>query len=280
MEKRYCVACGEVFTPRSSSQKFCEECREHNRTALYYQKAVAINRRHAGDYQNRKTEICNCKVCGKKFISYKGNTFCSLACQQTSIAQHARCPICNTLLIDKGITSGRGCCSDECRQEFRKRNAIKANKTAVCEQCGNEFIRGSKTQRFCCKECYLAFRQDNKPKIEEKKQKELQKRIRVCLICKRPFEAKSWKQEDACCSEICKQKLLKANPLPSNEERCFPPKKQCSLCVECKTSQKDCERFTSGFTYYPQGTIVRKIDGKEMVISCPKYKRFKEKKHA
>jgi hypothetical protein len=43
------------------------------------------------------------------------------------------------------------------------------------------------------------------------------------------------------------------------------------LCVTCRTSQAFCERFTSGFTYLPDGALMRRDGRKGIVWYCPKH---------
>lgn len=162
LKKKRCVACGELYTPVRDSQKFCEDCRKRNLTADSFARAEALNRYHVGDMPNRRIEKCTCNVCGRKFTAYGKAFYCSAACHQKSISIRATCPVCGARLIDKGVTTGKGCCSDECRQKHRIQTAIQNGRYVPCAYCGKKFIRHSMTNKFCSQECYRAALQASK----------------------------------------------------------------------------------------------------------------------
>lgn len=139
-----------------------ETCRKRNLTADSFARAEALNRYHVGDTPNRRIEKCTCNVCGRKFTAYGKAFYCSAACHQKSISIRATCPVCGARLIDKGVTTGKGCCSDECRQKHRIQTAIQNGRYISCAYCGKKFIRHSMTNKFCSQECYRAALQASK----------------------------------------------------------------------------------------------------------------------
>ena len=282
MENRKCVACGEEFTPVNSQQKYCKECRENKRTVEYYERAVALNKRNAGDYDKAKVITCQCRVCGKKFLSIGARqSYCSSACLQAHIAETAKCPICGVRLMDKGITSGKGCCSDECREELRRQHAIAAGKYIACENCGKMFISKNYRNVFCCKRCFDEHRRKEKARREQLMQKYQDthlRQFRRCPVCDKNFEIGPFQKTKKFCSVQCYRKANRQAAAAKKITKKASSRGACgkeSLCIGCKTSQKMCERFTSGFQYYPTGAVVQVDAGKQIVVTCPKYRASK-----
>ena len=112
---------------------------------------MAANKRHAGEADKPVEKVC--KNCGKTFLTvYRGKDFCTSNCGEAYRINHAECPICHTRLIEKGITTGKGYCSEACREEARLQRAIQDGDYIACEQCGKKFIRKNFANRFCSKE--------------------------------------------------------------------------------------------------------------------------------
>ncbi len=124
MTKRNAWRVGEEFVPSRSSQKYCPECREKGRTAEYYEHRVELNRMHAGDY-TPKVFHNTCKVCGERIrfcASSKRYLQCPLS--EKRRAETAKCPGCGVFLINKGNYTGRGYCSEACKEKALINKAI------------------------------------------------------------------------------------------------------------------------------------------------------------
>lgn len=248
----------------SGNQKYCAECgRDPEKARRRYAAAVAANKRHAGEADKPVEKVC--KNCGKTFLTvYRGKDFCTSSCGEAYRINHAECPICHTRLIEKGITTGKGYCSEACREEARLQRAIQDGDYIACEQCGKKFIRKNFANRFCSKECYEAYREAAKvPAKEPGKKPGLAKK--VCPVCKKEFTVSPLQMSKRYCSVECRNRALSA-PKPA------AAKPGTHLCTTCRVSQKACERFSSGFKKLPEGAELRKVNGQDAVVACPKYR--------
>ena len=233
----------------NGNQKYCRECGKNpERVRQKYDAAVAANKRHAGE-QDIPIEK-ECKNCGKKFLTiYKSREFCSETCGEAY-----------------RITTGRGYCSDECREKDRLQKAIRDGNYIPCEQCGKNFIRSNLASRFCCKECYEKYRETHK-KTPVQPQKKPAVTTKVCPVCKKEFPVTPFQTTKLYCSAECRAKVqhtVKLKPATA--------KPGTHLCTTCRVSQKACERFSSGFTKLPKGAEMRTVKGQDIVVKCPKYR--------
>ena len=84
----YCVNCGAQYTVISGMQKYCPNCalacvKEVDRQqslALYYMKNNQISEQRKLTRAKGKTEL-TCEICGKTFLGYKYQKFCSDECK-------------------------------------------------------------------------------------------------------------------------------------------------------------------------------------------------------
>lgn len=84
---RVCEVCGHEFTPKSGSQKVCEDCKAKNRKSVLPQKECVICHKMFTPNHANQT-ICNddhylvCPVCGKKYVhnSTSPSYGCSRSC--------------------------------------------------------------------------------------------------------------------------------------------------------------------------------------------------------
>lgn len=142
--------------------------------------------------------------------------------------------------------------------------AIQDGDYIACEQCGKKFIRKNFANRFCSKECYEAYREAAKvPAKEPGKKPGLAKK--VCPVCKKEFTVSPLQMSKRYCSVECRNRALSA-PKPA------AAKPGTHLCTTCRVSQKACERFSSGFKKLPEGAELRKVNGQDVVVACPKYR--------
>jgi len=122
---------------------------------------VKQNKIHAGDYD--KPVENECIACGKSFLTiYRSRRFCSNTCQHQYIVENAACPVCGIKLIEKGISTGRGYCSEKCKEEAKIRKAAADGRYAPCEYCGKQFIHSNERSRFCSKACYEAYQMERR----------------------------------------------------------------------------------------------------------------------
>lgn len=85
----YCVNCGKTYTVTSGLQKYCANCAPlcvaevDRRQGLdyYYQNKGDINPKRCIKRRKSKNEI-KCKICGKVFVGYKHQKFCSDECRE------------------------------------------------------------------------------------------------------------------------------------------------------------------------------------------------------
>lgn len=263
---KICEICGAEFEPVNGIQKYCHECGKNpERVRQRYATAVATNKRHAGE-QDVPVEK-ECKNCGKKFLTvYKNREFCSEACGETYRIDTAECPVCHARLIDKGITTGRGYCSDECRDKDRLQKAIRDGNYIPCEQCGKNFIRPNLASRFCCKECYETYRETHK-RTPAQPQKKPAITTKVCPVCKKIFPVSPFQTTKLYCSVKCRTKVQR-----TAKPKSATAKPETHLCTTCRVSQRACERFSSGFKKLPEGAELRTVKGQDIVVKCPKYR--------
>ena len=224
MTTKKCVACGEEFVPSRSSQKYCPECREKGRTAEYYEHKVELNRIHAGDY-TPKVFHNTCKVCGKEFVSVRApKDICSVRCREKQRAETAKCPGCGVFLINKGNYTGRGYCSEECKEKALINKAIANGLYFPCQVCGKMFIAYGKNARYCSSECKKINTQrkkeERRQKYEENRPPEHEKR--TCPICGKAFDVTRQARGRKYCSIACRQIAVKRR----NEEAAIQKESQ------------------------------------------------------
>ena len=238
MTTKKCVACGEEFVPSRNSQKYCPECREKGRTAEYYDQRVALNRMHAGDY-TPKVFHNTCKVCGKEFVSVRiPKDICSIRCREKRRAETAKCPGCGVLLISKGNYTGRGYCSEECKEKALIRNAIANGLYRPCKVCGKMFIAYGKKACYCSPECKKIDSQRKKEerlkKYEENRPPEHEERI--CPICGKAFDVTRQTRGRKYCSKECRQIAVERRSEETVTQKGSQPVIQTHICPICEKS--------------------------------------------
>lgn len=270
---KVCEICGDEYAENRSNQRYCKVCGKNSAKArAKYKRAEFINKIHAGDLHKPK-EI-TCLECGKKLLTTYIRSFCSTVCTEGYRIRKAKCPICKTLLTEKGNHSGRGCCSDECREKHKLQKAIEKGNYIPCEYCGEKFIKKRHDNWFCSSECSRKSKtEENQKKVEASQSQEKAARVaeRKCEGCGEPF---TWRIERATqrfCSEKCQKEKAKEKKRKSIEKLNLG--KDLNICTICKTAQMDCDRFTSGFVYRPKGARTEKINDRFVIVSCPQYKR-------
>ncbi len=270
-----CEICLSEYEKTGNNQKYCEECgKDPERMRKHYRVAEYINKVHAGDLY--KPIESTCIECNKKIISIYSKRFCGTACSEIHRARTAKCPICMNLLADYKINSGRGFCSDECKKISQKQKAIENGHYIPCETCGKKFIRKTYSNRFCSRTC---FRVDEIKRNEEKKRASLLNprkttEQRKCKTCGNEFEWNIKRPSQKFCSRECSHEHSRIVAREKREEvkKQIEIRKDLHLCTTCRTSQIDCERFTSNFVYMPTGAKKKEINGKFIIVSCPKFK--------
>lgn len=276
-----CEICDDEFQESRQNQKYCQECGKNpEKMRRQYDRAEYINKVHAGDLY--KPVEWECQECGKKTISNYAKTFCGIACREIHWAKTARCPICNKLLSEHKRNTGRGFCSDECKKIYQTKKAIEKGNYIPCQICKKEFISKNYSNIFCSRDC---FNKHNEIKKQSFIKKELKYYKKVCTICTKQFVVDEYRITQQFCSRECgyeNSRIIgrerKEETKKLKEQAKMQVKKQLkigtdlNLCTICKTSQRDCERFTSNFVYMPTGAKKKEINGKFVVVECPKFK--------
>lgn len=263
-ENKICEICGNDFIASKSDQKYCPTCGKNpERARARYKIAVRINKEHAGDAF--KPKQCVCVECGKAFMSVYNRDLCSDTCRHTYRLKTAKCPVCGVLLASKGIVAERGYCSDSCKEAHRLKVAIEQGRYIACEQCGKMFISKKEYGRFCGNTCARAYQQAHKKTYV---QSATPISTTHCAHCGKIIEQTPFQRTKKYCSMECRkaayQQKSRTNPMP-------PSKSTEHICLRCKTSQALCERFTSNFVDIPMGAETKRVGGKDIVVSCPKF---------
>lgn len=269
---KICEVCGDEFQESRSNQLYCSDCGKNSERAReHYKRAEIINKIHAGDLY--KVEEITCVECGKKILTTYNRTFCSTSCSEKHRIKTAKCPVCHTLLIDNCNNTGRGYCSEECRQKNKLQKAIEKGNYVPCECCGKKFIRKNYSNRFCSMGCYKRWSDEEREKkiaITNSIRATIEETGKKCEYC---GELYVWKKEQPgqrFCSIDCRKEQTKLDKQKSTESLNLG--KELHICTICKALQSDCERFTSNFVYKPKGSIGKTINNKYIIISCPKFK--------
>lgn len=257
-----CEICAAEYDASRANQRFCRDCGKNPELARRrYIKAELTSKRNAGDMY--KPREYTCKVCGKKTISTYNRTFCSNACLQLHIVYTAKCPVCGDLLTSKGRMTGKGCCSDECTETQRLQVAKAKGRYKACQQCGEMFIAAQDESKFCSVPCYRAWMAEQK--LIKPVKRDLERR---CRGCGKVFTYTKEQAGLQYCSDECRQDQVRARARAATKAVKKPDE---NICITCKTSQSQCERFTSNFTYVPQGATQKSIRGKVVVVTCPRF---------
>lgn len=268
---KQCEICLDEFQESRGNRKYCAECgKDPYKSRKHYDRQTYINKKNAGEFEPTPKEN-TCRMCNKKWLSIYSRTFCSSECLETHIRNNGRCKECNQLLIEKGITTGRGFCSDECRKVSQTRKALAEGSFIPCKVCGKEFISKSYSNIFCSRDCFNKHSETKRQSLVKKEVTQIKKK---CKHCNKIFVVDRYKQHQKFCSRECSQNNIKLTAKQKKEETKKQLKvgKDLNICTTCRTSQLDCERFTSNFVYRPIGAMQKEINGKFIIVSCPKFK--------
>lgn len=266
-----CEICYDEFEESRRTQKYCKICGKNpERARKKYAKAEITNKINAGDLY--KVKEITCKECGKVILTTYNRNFCSTICSELNRIKTARCPICKELLINKGNEKGRGYCSDECKQLDKLQKAKENGNYIPCKVCGKHFIRVSYSNEYCSRNCYDSFIKENKLK-KQSEQSDIgtqKNRTRKCKHCGKSFTLRKGSMGQKFCDADCR----KANEDENKRKELDGLKLgvDTNICTVCRTSQSDCERFTSNFVYSPKGAKTKKINDKYIIVYCPKFK--------
>lgn len=266
-----CQICGDEFQEYRKNQKYCRVCgKDSTKARVRYERALMINKIHAGDF-DKPFEV-TCTECDKKILTTRNRRFCSDVCAESHRIRTAKCPVCLDILSEKGNMKGRGFCSDSCKQKNQLKRAIESGNHIPCDFCGKKFIRKGYSNRFCSNDCYNNHREKEKEEKKESVPKNPIKRVRE-MKCEHCGSIFLWKIESAgqrFCTKECRKEKEKKEKEKSIEKLNLG--KELHICTVCKTPQKNCERFTSNFVYSPKGAVGKTINGKYIIVQCPKFK--------
>lgn len=266
-----CEICLSEYQEKRQNQKYCSECgKDPKKMKKHYEIATYINKKNAGEFDPVVNEN-SCRMCNKRWLSIYSRTFCSPQCLELYRKENGRCLECSQLLIEKGITSGRGFCSETCRTASQRKKALEKGNFIKCNICKKEFISRNYKNIFCSRDC---FDKHNQIKRQSFVKKEIQMFNKNCNICNKQFIVNAYRTHQKFCSRECSHENARLLAKKNKEK----VKKQLRvgadlhLCTTCRTSQIDCERFTSNFMYMPIGAKQKEINGKFIIVSCPKFK--------
>lgn len=150
MEKkmRECIICGASFIPVKSTQLYCSTCGADPRRARQkLERAVCVNRRHAGDITKYRRR---CPNCGKWFLSVD-QTFCSAECdEEYRTSKPKECIVCGKALADD---QKYDCCSEKCIHKLQFLIAAGDKRYGRCKKCGKIFRKKNALDEYCSKRC-------------------------------------------------------------------------------------------------------------------------------
>jgi len=298
-----CSICGETFEAKTERRKLCDKCQRNSTLAREREdKKIVANKALVGELFSQQYHTCVCKYCGKEFVRFgKVDYFCSTECLQQHIIEHAQCRICQTPLYPLGIIAknGQGCCSDQCSETYRWKVAKEKGRISKCRNCQKEFIQKTAYAEFCSSDCSAEYKL--RTAVQKDKVVVKSSKIRAkCEVCGTEFEKNVHATQYTCskeCSAIRTQRVQQAAQdkakaarkrereaarKPNVDRRLLidnilkglitgAEARKAHLCTCCKTSQAQCEMFQSKFTYHPKGTVIKAIDGHNVVLVCPQY---------
>lgn len=240
MFEKECRICGTWFEAITERRQLCDNCQKNSAKAQSkIDKAINESKYRLEELPHQQYYACKCEYCGIAFHSY-GYTrrFCSTTCSQEYNIRTAVCPICGKQLYPLGIYAkiGAKCCSSDCDEERKLRDARNKGKTAYCKVCAKEFIRKKDWDEFCSKKCEIIFTWD----IARK-----EGRLAQCKVCGKEFIQK--RDGQAVCSTACHAVHSKSTPAQLIEvkcEICGSPFKRHVNAVQY-TCSKACSRARS-----------------------------------
>ena len=98
----------------------------------------------------QKYSIIPCKVCGKEFVSVRvPKDICSVRCQENGELRRQNVRGAVYSFINKGNYTGRGYCSEACKEKALINKAIANGLYFPCKVCGKMFIAYGKNACFC-----------------------------------------------------------------------------------------------------------------------------------
>ena len=258
-----CEICQEEYAANRSNQKYCPGCGENPDAARKrFGIAEQMLRQHAGIGSEPQERTC--AFCGKKFLTAFGRGCCSTECALERRRAISVCIHCGANLWEHGVDRRTGYCSEKCREEEKLDRAKRDGQFRECENCGKSYIARTDSTRFCSRKCFQLWSSAHKG-------------WKRCSECGKRIPAETKEANDGCCSKECAhERRMREHYILScfrtaREPKQRVPKPPVHLCAECRTPQRDCERFTSGFRYFPDGAK-QKLSGKNLIVTeCPKY---------
>lgn len=286
-----CIICGEEFTAVKVTRKYCDKCQRNPSKALYFhEKKLRASKYRLGEMPSQQQKEKLCKQCCKIFYTYsEDRVFCSDACTTNYKIENAKCSNCQRLLYPLGFIqrSGRGYCSDVCKEQHKWSRARSRGDAFTCKVCGKEFITSGYVQDCCSAKCANILYP--KPAHTPPPVQKVSMPCEVCgTVFKKPPHVRQFTCSRECSTERTRLKAVQAREQHRGTRKAnkwtdktlemalageLPDKEvmPMHLCTDCKTSQKLCSMFTSGFVYHPEGAKIRFVCGHSAVLSCPQY---------
>ncbi len=287
-EDRECEACGRIYTPTVSYQKYCSDCRKNGgiKVRKHYDKQVKKSIRYEQMYAPKlNTKIC--EVCGKEFQTTYGRTTCSDKCNTVRRKRLLICSYCRRFIIksyeeqgleipDSELKKRLHFCDNKCRKAYEEESLPKR----VCVNCGKEYH--SNNIKFCCRQCRVEYCRTHKLSRKSSRHQEVTESMSpayTCSICgekcENPLCFRSLDLEGRSISgPICSRECLgvynraaRAKSEKDRQLRLHSYIQENGMCGICTTSYSSCERMKSNFRLKPEGA--KYIDGKIQV--CPKF---------
>lgn len=300
-----CRICGSTFKAKTNRRGLCDICqKDPARAQEKIDMAIRRSKIRMGEMPWQQARVNNpgpCNQCGKQGAPSFGphSGFCDHSCRKQYMIKTAKCKICGELLFPLGIEAknGAGFCCEEHAEQYRWKKAEEKGNITHCEYCKKEFI-GPVTKMYCSNECYKKHRNE---KASAHCYSPVKSVIitKNCEICNIEFKCQSYSNKLTCSDECRKirneyikkeksevKKAEKEKILQDNQEENdkmldkalfgkLPEKDMLKLhlCTQCKTSQTYCEMFTSNFIKCPPEAKTKLINGKRIVLICPKHRK-------
>lgn len=208
MIQKECRICFDTFEAKTERRELCDKCQKNSGKAQYFEDKRRTQRlAEQGLHPNQQYYESTCKQCGRVWHNYgRVAELCGPACTQQYTAERATCRTCNTPLYPLGIicVSGKGYCSELCREQFKLKEARENGKIAICLHCKQEFIKKKEWDEFCCVKC----RDDHKWAIAV-----AQGLIGICVVCGERFIKDSTDDERNTCKSKCYDAYRRENTI-------------------------------------------------------------------
>lgn len=267
MKERECKQCGNIFTPKSPRQYYCnkeiiKKCPVCNDEYISYCHPDAPTTCSKKECKKRAGYIAStgamrkCKSCGREFKPTSSTQeYCNLLTTKT-------CAVCGKEFTIKctGEALKTQTCSEECANKLASmhRQESYMQQTKICELCGKEFHPRSNTQKVCEREHFSK-----------------------CIVCGKEFKL-NYKSaigqvdlRKTCSDECYRKQFLGNNPFENKEslEKYRATSKE-RYGVSHPMQNKDIQKKQANSTKQKYGVehIMQSDEGKAKIIATNREK--------